>query len=114
MNSSSHAHLIRKSSLILGAAALISLPLMAFAGASAQGNPNYSLLNTKKPSQVQTDPEIIYVKLQNRSFEVCGSPDLHITGSVRRSTQIKNCYEGTLTAAVERLDKPEVTQLHLD
>jgi hypothetical protein len=112
VNKSSHAHPLRKSLLLLGAAVAISLPLMVSANTTGKYNAGYSLLYTVKPSQVRTDPEAVYIKLQNRTYDLCGSPDLYITGSLRKSAQVEACYEETLTAAVERLDRPEVTRLH--
>ena len=112
VNNSSHARPFRKSLVLLSAAAAISLPLMVSANVNGKHNAGYSLLYTTKPSQVRTDPEAVYIKLQNLTYDLCGSPDLHITGSVRKSAQVEACYEETLTAAVERLDRPEGTKLH--
>jgi hypothetical protein len=112
MNQSFQAHPLRKSLLLLGAAAAITFPLMASANVAGKSNAGYSLLYTTKPSQARNDPEAVYIKLQNLTYDLCGSPDLHITGSVRKSAQVEACYEKTLTAAVERLDRLEVTRLH--
>ena len=112
MNTFLTAQKVRKSILSLGAVAAISLPLIVSASVGGSNDVNYSLLNAEKPSTVRNDPETTYVKLQNLSQDVCGSADLHITGSLKQSAQVKSCYTGTLSAAVERLDRPEVTQLH--
>lgn len=112
MNTPSNAHFIPKAALMLGAVAAIALPLAVSAKVSGDYQPNYSLVNTNKSSQVQNNPKTLYVKLQNLSRNLCGTADLYITGSLRKSAEIESCYEGTLSAAVERLDRPEVTQLH--
>ena len=60
------------------------------------------------------EPEAVYGKLKARSRDVCGSSDLRIAGGLTQSRKVEECYEGTLTAAVYRLDNPEVTALHHD
>jgi hypothetical protein len=112
VNKSFEVRPLRKSLLLLGAAAAISLPLIASANVTGKSSAGYSLLYTTKQSQVRNDPEAVYIKLQNLTYDLCGSPDLHITGSVRKWAKVEACYEETLTAAVERLDRPEVTKLH--
>lgn len=54
----------------------------------------------------------IYDKLKNASRKLCGLPDLRLAGSLRDSHNIEDCYEGTLTAAVERLNSDAMTALH--
>lgn len=107
-----NTHFISKTTLMLGAVAAIALPLVVSANVSGNYQPNYSLVNTNKTAQVQNSPKTLYVKLQNLSRDLCGSSDLYITGSLRKSAEVESCYEGTLSAAVERLNRPEVTQLH--
>jgi hypothetical protein len=108
----SNARIIRNSIISLAAVAVISLPLTASASPRAESVANTSLLRSEWVPQVDNSPDALYGKLKSRSHEVCGSSDLHITGDVRRSAQIDECYEGTLTAAVQRLDNPEVEKLH--
>jgi hypothetical protein len=112
MNTNLNAHLIMKTTLILGAVAAMTFPLMISANVNANSNAGYSLVNTVKPAEPRNDPEAVYVKLQNLSQDVCGSSDLRITGSLKKSAEVETCYEGTLSAAVDRLDRPAVTQLH--
>lgn len=106
---SNTAHTIRKSIVSLTALAVLSLPLLASAGVH---DPNRSLFVSGGEAGVQSDPVSVYGKLKAKSREVCGSSDLRITGGLRRSQQVDACYEDTLTAAVQRLNDPEVNELH--
>jgi len=112
VNKISNAHTTRKLIISLAAVAAISLPLIASASATSSADANASILSTKWTPEVDNSPEALYGKLKTRSHDVCGSSDLNITGSLRRSAEIDDCFEGTLTAAVQRLDNPEVSELH--
>jgi UrcA family protein len=89
------------------AISLMTLPLLASAGEKATGV-FYSSSNLDN----STDQEILYARLKDASEEICGSSRLQVTGSVERITANKECYEGTLDAAVERLGNTEVKELH--
>ena len=89
---------------------LIEVPIHSNSTDSAEGN--RSLLNSEWKLEVSNEPEAVYGKLQDKSHEVCGSSSRQITGDLRRSAEIDECYEGTLEAAVLRLDDAEVIALH--
>ncbi len=108
----STAHTIRNSVISLIAVAAFSLPLITSAATTSDSNANRSLLNSEWQPEVQNDADAVYGKLKAQSREVCGSSDRRITGGLRKSQKVEQCYEGTLTAAVQRLDDPEVTELH--
>jgi hypothetical protein len=108
----STAHTIRNSVVSLIAVAAFSLPLMSSAGTTSGKHANRSLLNSEWQPEVQNDAGSVYGKLKAESREVCGSSDRRIAGGVRQSQEVEQCYVGTLTAAVQRLDDPEVTELH--
>ena len=112
MNTFSNARTIRNTIFSLAAIAAISLPLIASASATGESDANASLLRSEWAPLVDNDPDALYGKLKGQSREVCGSSDLRITGNLRRSAMVDECYEGTLTAAVQRLDNPEVAKLH--
>ena len=111
VNTNSIAHTIRNSVFSIAAVVMLLIPLIGSAAVSGSSDSYRSLLNTEKPA-VQNSPEATYGKLKDKSHAVCGSSDLNITGSVRRTNQIQECYQGTLTAAVQRLDNDEVSELH--
>ena len=98
--------------LSLAAVAAMTLPLLASASAAGKTEANQSLLNAEPRHVTNKNPEALYTRLQNLSRDVCGSSDLHITGDLGRSQKIDECYQGTLTAAVTRLNNPEVAELH--
>jgi hypothetical protein len=111
VNTNSIAHTIRNSVFSIAAVVMLLIPLIGSAAVSGGSDSYGSLLNTERPA-VQNSPEATYGKLKDQSHGVCGSSDLNITGSVRRTNQIQECYQGTLAAAVQRLDNDEVSELH--
>jgi UrcA family protein len=68
-------------------------------------------LATGRPDVIHS-AEALYEQLKYESRRVCGSSNIRLTGSVERSVANDECYEGTLTAAVERVNDPAVTALH--
>ena len=103
------ANTIRNTVISVAAVSMLALPL--FASASANNNAVGVVFNKTELVNSSSD-EALYAKLQSASHKICGSSSLNITGSVRRSVGIQECYDGTLTAAVERLDNAEVDALH--
>ncbi len=112
MNTFSTARTIRNSIFSLAAVAAVSLPLIASASATGESDANTNLLRSKWTLEVDNDPTAQYGKLKDKAHDICGSSDLQITGDLRRSAAVDECYQGTLTAAVQRLDNPEVAELH--
>lgn len=89
------------------AISLITLPLLS----SAADN-NSDLFSSQVSRTSTSDEEVLYERLQDASREICGSSNLQVTGSVERVMANDDCYEGTLTAAVERLNDSKVKELH--
>ena len=112
VNTNSNARIVRNSILSLAAVVAISLPLVVSAGSTDSAEANRSLLNSEWKLEVDNKPEAVYGKLQSESHKVCGSSDRHITGDLRRSAAVDECYGGTLDATVLRLDNAEVIALH--
>lgn len=109
-----HTIAIRKTVISMAALALLSAPLMVSAGTIQASAPNAAPLKTERVNVVSSDPETVYHELKTNSHKVCGSSDLRITGGLMFSRKVEECYEGTLTAAVHRLDNPAVTELHFE
>lgn len=107
MNVKINANSIKQALVSAIAVSLIALPLMASAGDNKS-----SIFYSKQNLDNSTDQEILYAKLKDASRDMCGSSNLQVTGSVERVTANDECYEGTLTAAVERLGNAEVKALH--
>jgi hypothetical protein len=112
VNNTFTAHTIRKSVISLTALAMLSLPLISSAAATTSNDANQSLLNSEWQPVIDHNSEAVYGKLKMKSRDLCGSSDLRIAGGIQKSREIDQCYRGTLTAAVQRLDNPEVTSLH--
>jgi len=105
------ARSIRNTIISVAAVSAMALPLIA----SAAGNSTdgaVGVVYNKTDLVNTTSQEDLYARLQTASRKMCGSSHLIATGSVSRSVGNQECYEGTLTAAVERLDNSEVTALH--
>jgi UrcA family protein len=96
---------------IISVAAVSALALPLFASASVNNTTGGDLF-TRSDAANTTSNEELYAKLQNASRNICGSSRIIATGSLSRSVGNQECYDGTLTAAVERLDNAEVTALH--
>jgi UrcA family protein len=107
MHTKFNAKTIRKAFVSAIAISVIALPLLASAGDKSSG-----VFYTQQNLDNRDDQEILYAKLQDASRDMCGSSNLQVTGSVERVAANKECYEGTLTAAVERLDNSKVKELH--
>ena len=90
----------------------LALPLGASAGVTAGAETDRGLLNATPQAEHNESAEMLYTRLQDISRDVCGSSNVRMTGDLRRAALNEECYEGTLTAAVNRLDDPEVSQLH--
>jgi UrcA family protein len=108
----STARTISHALLSIIAVIAISIPLLASAATNQTGKSKTSILYSKQDLNNSTDQEILYAKLKDASRDMCGSSHLHRTGSVERSSENNECFEGTLTAAVERLNNPQVTAIH--
>ena len=107
MNTKLNANSIKNALVFAIAVSMITLPLLASAGKKNDGF-IYSSSSLKNP----TDQEVLYAKLKHASRDICGSSNLQLTGSVERVSGNKECYEGTLNAAVERLGDARVKALH--
>jgi UrcA family protein len=105
-------HTIRNLAISLTAMALLLLALTIPAVADVNEVRGMGLFLAEPQPVADNGPEAVYGKLKARSRELCGSDDLRIAGGIKRSQDVKDCYEGTLTAAVQRLDNDAVRQLH--
>ncbi len=106
------AHTIRNSAVSLFTLLAFSLPLIASADGNSSHTVDESLLNVESKYDTEYDAEVMYDRLQDKSRDICGSADLRMTGDLKRSKNNEDGFEGTLTAAVQRLDDPAVTKLH--
>ena len=93
--------------VVLTAVSALALPLAASASAR-----NINISYDKAELETRQGQERLYKRLQSASRELCGETNLKLTGSLEDSVGNKQCYEGTLTAVVERLDHDAITALH--
>lgn len=87
----------------------MTLPLLASAS-----DPSISVTFNKKDLKTSHGVKNIYAQMQDAARDLCGSSDARLIGSLSRARANAECYEGTLTAAVERLDIAEITALHIN
>jgi len=107
MNTKLTAKTIKQAFVSAIAISLMTLPLLASAG-----DKNSGIFYTSQDLDNSKQQEILYAKLKEASREICGSSNLQVTGSVERVSANEECYEGTLTAAVNRLNNSKVKELH--
>ena len=86
----------------------MTLPLLASAAAVSEISIRYDETRLEKPY----GPEDLYNKMKYASRKLCGSTDIRIAGSLRNSIKNAECFDGTLDAAVQRVDNPALTALH--
>ncbi len=99
---------VRHTLLSVTAAAAMALPLLA--GASVL-NALVALDQTFNLNDEQ-DQQALYERLQDQSRKVCGSTNLHVTGSVERQAGNEDCYRETLDVAVQRVNNAGIQELH--
>jgi UrcA family protein len=105
------ARLIRHTLLAVTVVTTMAVPL--FASASAPGAiPNIKVAYQQAELNTTWGRQNVYERMQDASRKLCGSSNIRLTGSMGRSAGNEECYEGTLTAAIERLDNDAISVLH--
>jgi UrcA family protein len=101
-----NARSIRNSLMVVSAVTAMALPMLASA------YPNVAVSYSQDELKSVHGRQNVYERIQDASRDLCGSSNVRLAGSVSRAAAHTECYEGTLTAAVERLDVPSITALH--
>jgi len=109
MKSSLKTRSIRDSIMLVAAVSALALPLFASAATK-----NISVAYDKTELDSTHGQQQLYDRMKNASAKLCGSTSIQITGSLSTVTGNEACYNGTLTAAVERLDNDDITALHFE
>ena len=107
MKTTPNARSIRNTLMAAVAVSAMTLPLLASASAS-----NISVAFDPSELNSAQGQERLYEKMKIASRKLCGSTSIQVTGSLSKSVGNSECYEGTLTAAVQRLDNDAITALH--
>jgi UrcA family protein len=105
------AHLVRNTLIAATAITMMTLPLLASASAP-NSTPNIRVAYQPAELKSTWGRKNVYERMQDASRKLCGSSNIRITGSLLRSAANEECYEGTLSAAVQRLDKEVITEIH--
>ena len=93
--------------MAVAAVAALTLPMMATASTA-----NVSIAYDKSELESVKGQKHVYAQLKNASLKLCGTTEERIAGTLTVAVENSECYEGTLTAAVKRLDHPAITALH--
>ena len=107
MKTFSNARSIRNTLMAVVAVSAMTLPLLASASIS-----KISIAFDPTELNSAQGQERLYKKMKIASRKLCGSSNIQVTGSLRNSVGNSECYDGTLTAAVQRLDDDSITALH--
>jgi UrcA family protein len=105
------ARLIRNTLLAVTAVTTMAIPFFASASAP-DATPNIKVAFQESELKTSWGRQNIYERMQDASRKLCGSSNIRLTGSLGRSAGNDECYEGTLTAAVDRLDNDAISSLH--
>jgi len=99
---------------LITVAAVIAMSTPLFASASITKYPDNNIRVSYDPMELLSarGQERLYGRLKNASRKLCGASNIQLTGSLRSSVSNTQCYNETLTSAVERLDHPAITALH--
>ena len=103
-----NARLIRNTFIAATVLTAMTLPLLASAATVSQISISYDKARLERAY----GPEDLYDKMKYASRKLCGSTDIRIAGSLRNSVKNTKCYDGTLEAAVQRVDNAALTALH--
>ena len=107
MNTFFNTRLVRNTLVAFAAVSVLALPVAVMGSTS-----NVSIAYDKTELENAKGQKRLYEKLKYASEKLCGSTEERITGSLKGAHANSECYEGTLTAAVKRLDHPAITALH--
>ena len=106
------ARSIRNTLISAAAASVMTLPLLASASAINNTDSDVRITYEKTELASTRGQTGLYARLKDASRKICGSSNIRITGSLQNSAVKAQCYNETLTAAVERVGNPEITALH--
>jgi UrcA family protein len=104
MNTLLNTQSIRNTIMAALAVTALALPLVASASAK-----NIHISYDKSELDTAQGQERLYEQLKSASSDLCELDSLQVIGTLTKNTE---CYEGTLTAAVQRLDNTAITALH--
>jgi hypothetical protein len=113
---------IRNSLVSAAAVSALTVPLLAAASLKVDdgfkinyetGGPgNTSNQKSARKEKSLDKQENLYQRMKIASRKLCGSTRHRITRSLAQAASNAECYDESLTTAVERLGDPAVTELH--
>lgn len=104
MKTTPNARSIRNLLMAVVAVSAMTLPLLASAS-----TPQISVAFDATELNTVRGQERVYEQIKTASRKLCGPIK---TWSLNQSVANAKCYDGTLTAAVQRLDNDAITALH--
>ena len=103
---------VKKTILMMVAIGTVAIPLFVSAAIKHDAGQTTTVIYAPGVKGAAQTPQDLYKRLKNAARKMCGSNDIVLTGSIERVAGNESCYEGTLDAAVRRLNDPEVNELH--
>lgn len=103
---------LKKTILMAVAIGTVALPMIVSAAIRQDAEQKSTFFHTAEAGQAERSPSSLYAAIKEQSRKICGSTDVVRTGSIERVMGNEACYEGTLEAAVKRLDDPQVNDLY--
>lgn len=103
---------LKKTILMAVAVGTVALPLFVSAAIKQGAEHKSTFFRASAAAQAERSPSSLYAAIKEQSRKICGSTDVVRTGSIERVMGNEACYEGTLEAAVKRLDDPQVSDLY--
>ena len=94
-------------------AIVLGAPTIAFADAKSglQGK-SVKVSYADLKLETKEGANALYRRLKQASKQVCDVRGLTVEGSLKRIREARQCYRETLSAAVEKVDNEQVTQIH--
>lgn len=103
---------LKKTILMAVAVGTVALPMIVSAAIKQGVEHKSTFFHILEADQAERSASSLYASIKEQSRKICGSTDVVRTGSIERVMGNEACYEGTLEAAVKRLDDPQVNDLY--
>ena len=101
-------HPLRFMLIAFAAIALMMVSVFAFASTEPEVSISYEAAELDSAK----GQELLYARLEKAARQLCGPTKLSDTGSLEKAQSNAECYDDTLTAAVDRLDNEAIRALH--
>lgn len=91
---------------------IAAIALAASASSFAATPPSMSVVYSKADLTSERGREAVYEDLKHAARTLCGPTQIGLAGTFQQARENKTCFEGTLSAAVERIGNDALTSRH--